>query len=177
VYIGDRWNSGNLNASLPVWLPITLTSTGTAAMSWFNNWGIDTSTGAATLPANRLIGTQSGRCLDITGASQSNGTAAEIWDCTGGVNQSFAPTLAGELRVYGTKCLEARGQGTTAGTTVDISDCTGGDHQKWMLSNDGTILGVQSRLCLDANGQATANGAKVQLWNCNGGGNQKWIRS
>ena len=79
--------------------------------------------------------------------------------------------------MYGNKCVEARGGANGAGTTVDISDCTGGNHQKWMLANDGTIVGVQSRLCLDVNGQATANGAKVQLWTCNGGANQKWTRS
>jgi Ricin-type beta-trefoil lectin domain/Glycosyl hydrolases family 43 len=177
VYVGDRWNSANLNASLPVWLPITLTSGGTAALSWYSSWGIDTAAGTITLAASRLIGSQSGRCLDITGAAQTNATPAEIWDCNGGANQTFAPNPAGELRVYGTKCLQARGQGSVAGTTVDIADCTGGNHQKWMLANDGTIVGVQSHLCLDVNGQATANGAKVQLWTCNGGANQKWTRA
>ena len=141
MYFGDRWNPSNLNASLPVWLPITLTSAGTAVLSWHSSWGIDAGTGAVTLTAGRLTGNQSGRCLDITGASQANGAAAELWDCNGGANQSFAPNTAGELRVYGSKCLEARGQGTTAGTTVDISDCTGGNHQKWMLANDGSVVG------------------------------------
>jgi len=176
VYVGDRWNPSNLNASVPVWLPITLTSAGRAVLSWHSSWGIDASTGAVALTAGRLSGNQSGRCLDITGASQANGTAAELWDCNGGANQTFAPNTAAELRVYGNKCLQARGQGTTAGTTVDISDCTGGDHQKWMLASDGSVVGAQSRLCLDANGQATANGTKVQLWTCNGGANQKWSR-
>ena len=32
VYVGDRWNSGDLYSSLPIWLPITLTSNGTAAL-------------------------------------------------------------------------------------------------------------------------------------------------
>jgi hypothetical protein len=59
---------------------------------------------------------------------------------------------------------------------VEIGDCNGGTHQKWMLSADGTIVGVQSRLCLDVNANATANGTKVQLWTCNGGANQKWTR-
>jgi hypothetical protein len=176
VYVGDRWNASNLNASLPVWLPITLTGGGTAALSWYSSWGLDATSGTVTLAASRLIGSQSGRCLDITGAAQANATPAEIWDCNGGTNQTFAPNPAGELRVYGTKCLEARGQGSSAGTVVDISDCTGGNHQKWMLANDGTVVGVQSRLCLDANGQATANGTKTQLWTCNGGANQKWTR-
>ena len=177
VYVGDRWNSGDLNSSVPVWLPITLTGSGTAALSWYPSWGIDTATGLTTLPSYRLAGSQSGRCLEITGGSTANGAATQIWDCTGGTNQTFAPTAAGELRVYGAKCLQPRGEGTTAGTAVEILDCTGSASQKWMLSNDSTIVGVSSRLCLDVNGQATANGTRVQLWTCNGGANQKWNRS
>lgn len=176
VYLGDRWNSGDLNSSLPVWLPITLTPSGTAALSWYPSWGIDTSTGAITLPTWRLTGVQSGRCLEISGTSSTNGATTQLWDCNGGTNQTFAPTTAAELRVYGSKCLQARNQGTTAGTAVEIWDCTGADNQKWMLGNDGTVVGVASRLCLDANGQATANGTRVQLWTCNGGANQKWNR-
>jgi hypothetical protein len=177
VYVGDRWNSGDLYSSLPVWLPITLTSNGTAALSWYPSWGLDTTTGEITLPTySRLTSNQSGRCLDIAGGAPTNGSTAQIWDCNGGAGQSYAPNTAGELRVFGSKCLEARGQATTAGTAVQVWDCNGGNNQKWMLSSDGTIVGVQSRLCLDVNGQATANGTKVQLWTCNGGNNQKWTR-
>ncbi|MDQ1307263.1 MAG: hypothetical protein QG671_3095 [Actinomycetota bacterium] len=176
VYIGDRWNAGDLNSSVPVWLPITLTGSGTAALSWYPSWGIDTATGLTTLPNGRLAGSQSGRCLEIAGGSTANGAATQIGDCTGGANQTFTPTTAGELRVYGGKCLQARGQGTSAGTVVETGDCSGSDSQKWMLSNDATVVGVSSRLCLDVNGQATANGTRVQLWTCNGGANQKWNR-
>jgi hypothetical protein len=176
VYLGDRWNAQDLNSSVPVWLPITLTGSGTAVLSWYPSWGIDTVTGLTTLPAGRLTGTQSGRCLDITGGSTTNGAATQIWDCDGGADQTFTPTTAGELRVNGGQCLQARGQGTTAGTAVEIWDCNGSDSQKWMLSNDATVVGVPSRLCLDVNGQATANGTRVQLWTCNGGANQKWKR-
>src|SRR5690349_6010511 len=56
VYVGDRWNASSLNASLPVWLPITLTSGGTAALSWYTSWGIDASSGTVTLAASRLTG-------------------------------------------------------------------------------------------------------------------------
>src|SRR3954468_507267 len=65
VYIGDRWNSNDLYSSLPVWLPITLSSTGTAALSWYPSWGIDIAAGTITLPNYRLTGTQSNRCLAI----------------------------------------------------------------------------------------------------------------
>jgi hypothetical protein len=175
VYIGDRWNSGDLNSSLPVWLPITLTSTGLAALNWYSSWGIDTTTGSLSLPTfKRLTGVQSSRCLTVAGGSSTNGATTQISDCADTAGQSFTPTGAAELRVYGTKCLQARNQGTTAGTAVEIWDCTGADSQKWMLSNDGTILAAQSRLCLDVNAQATANGTSVGLWTCNGGNNQKW---
>ena len=177
VYVGDRWNPGDLYSSLPVWLPITLTSTGTAALSWYPSWGVDTATGTITLPTYaRVTSNQSGRCLDIVGGAPTNGATTQIWDCNGAAGQSYAPNPAGELRVFGNKCLEARGQGTNAGTAVQVWDCNGGNHQKWMLSSDGAIVGVQSRLCLDVNAQATANGTRVQLWTCNGGANQKWTR-
>jgi hypothetical protein len=101
---------------------------------------------------------------------------AQIWDCNGGAGQTFTPTTAAELRVYGGKCLQARNQATTAGTAVEIADCAGSPGQRWMLSNDGTIISVQSRLCLDVNGQTTTNGTHVQLWTCNGQTNQKWNR-
>jgi hypothetical protein len=177
LYAGDRWNPGDLNSSLPVWLPITLTSSGTALLSWYPSWGIDTATGSTTLPAYRLTGAQSSRCLTVAGDSQTNGTATQIWDCTTRSGQVFAPNTAGELRAYGNKCLQPRGGGTSNGTVVEISDCTGNTNQKWLLSNDGAILSAPSRLCLDVNGNATANASTVQLWSCTGSSNQKWNRT
>src|SRR3954451_23864722 len=97
VFIGDRWNSGDLNPSLPVWLPITLTADGTAALSWYPSWGIDTTTGSITLPTyRRLAGNQSGRCLDIVGGAPINGSTTQISDCNNGAGQSSTPTAAGE---------------------------------------------------------------------------------
>jgi Ricin-type beta-trefoil lectin domain/Glycosyl hydrolases family 43 len=177
VYIGDRWNSGDLNSSLPVWLPITLTSGGTAALSWYGSWGIDTASGTVSLPSYRLAGNQSGRCLSVTGGSQANGATATIRDCDGAADQTYAPNQAGELRVYGNKCLEAFSQGTAAGTIVDIWDCNGGNNQKWTLNPNGTIVGLQSNLCLAPTGGSTANGALMVIASCTGATNQQWVRS
>ncbi|WP_240809538.1 RICIN domain-containing protein, partial [Microbispora catharanthi] len=47
-----------------------------------------------------LKGVGSGRCLDVSGASQANGAQAQIWDCNGQANQQWTSTSAGELRVY-----------------------------------------------------------------------------
>jgi dienelactone hydrolase len=123
--------------------------------------------------AVRALG--AGRCLDVPGSSQTNGTQTQIWDCTGGSGQTWTDNTAHELTVYGgTKCLDASGNGTSAGTRVIVWDCHGGTNQQWNLNPDGTVTGVQSGLCLDVTGASTANGALVQLWSCTGGSNQQW---
>jgi glucose/arabinose dehydrogenase len=119
----------------------------------------------------------SGDCLDVAGVSTDPGTQVQIWDCTGGLNQSWTHTAAGQLTVYSgglRRCLDAEGGGTSAGTSVIIWTCHGGANQQWQHNADGTITSVQSGLCLDVNGGGTANGTAVLLWNCHGGANQRW---
>ncbi|MFF0311195.1 RICIN domain-containing protein [Streptosporangium sp. NPDC004379] len=123
-----------------------------------------------------LKGVGSGRCLDVSGASQSNGAQVQIWDCNGQANQKWATTGAGELRVYGGKCLDVSGAGTADGTAVTIWDCNGQNNQKWRLNTDGSITAVGANKCLDVSGYGTANGTKVHIWTCHGGTNQKWTR-
>ncbi|WP_229691493.1 ricin-type beta-trefoil lectin domain protein, partial [Sphaerisporangium melleum] len=94
-------------------------------------------------PATSTIrGQASGRCLDVNGASQSNGAAAQIWDCNGQSNQQWTSNSASELRVYGNKCLDVNGAGTADGTAVIIWDCNGQNNQKWRFNSDGTITAV-----------------------------------
>ncbi|MGW3124187.1 ricin-type beta-trefoil lectin domain protein, partial [Streptomyces sp. NPDC001107] len=59
---------------------------------------------AATSGALRGVG--SGRCLDVPGAGQADGTLLQIWDCTGGTNQQWTLTDSNQLTVYGNKCLD-----------------------------------------------------------------------
>ncbi|WP_328458091.1 non-reducing end alpha-L-arabinofuranosidase family hydrolase [Amycolatopsis sp. NBC_00438] len=128
---------------------------------------------AAADVTGALRGAGSGRCLDVSNASQADGALLQIYDCSGGANQQWTSTSAGQLTVYGGKCLDVPGS-ATAGTRVQIWTCHGGANQQWRVNSDGTIAGVQSGLCLDVTGAATANGTAVELWTCNGGGNQKW---
>jgi hypothetical protein len=123
-----------------------------------------------------IVGAQSNRCIDVSGASTTNGAQVQLWDCHGGGNQRWTYGAGRELRVYGGKCLDAFGAGTTNGTAAIIWDCHGGTNQQWILNANGTITGVHSGLCLDANGTGTANGTRIQLWACHGGGNQQWSR-
>jgi hypothetical protein len=128
--------------------------------------------------SGRLVGTGSGRCLDVTGVSQNLGTPLQLWDCNGQVNQLWHQTAAGELRVYNdTRCLDASNRGTANGTRIIIWSCNGQTNQQWRFNSDGSITGVQSGRCLDVSNAATANGTAVQLWDCNGQTNQRWTLS
>ncbi|MEU8059042.1 RICIN domain-containing protein, partial [Microbispora bryophytorum] len=132
----------------------------------------------ASAAAAPLVSAQSGRCLDVTGNTDAQGTGLQIWDCNGQANQAFEFTSSGELRTFnGTRCVDAYGQGTTNGTQVVIWSCNGQNNQKWHLNGDGTITGTQSGLCLDVSNYGTANGSVVQLWACHGQANQKWTTS
>ncbi|BBC34875.1 Alpha-galactosidase [Streptomyces graminofaciens] len=121
-----------------------------------------------------ITGTGSGRCADLNDNTITNGTDAQLWDCSGGQNQVFTHTSRKELVVYGNKCLDAWDRGTSNGTRVVIWDCHGGTNQQWNVNSDGTIVNVNSGLCLDAYNAATTNGTKLVLWTCNGQNNQKW---
>ncbi|OKJ22533.1 1,4-beta-xylanase [Streptomyces sp. CB00316] len=122
-----------------------------------------------------IKGVASGRCIDIPASSTTtNGTQAQLWDCSGQANQRWTHTAGKQLKTHGGKCLDAQRKGTTNGTAVVIWDCNGGANQQWNTNANGSITGVQSGLCLDAIGAATANGTKIQLHACGGVGNQKW---
>ncbi|WP_329031743.1 non-reducing end alpha-L-arabinofuranosidase family hydrolase [Streptomyces sp. NBC_01725] len=131
-------------------------------------------TPAQAAASGALRGVGSGRCLDVPGAVQTDGTYLQIHDCWNGTNQQWTLTDANQLTVYGNKCLDVPGHATTAGTRVQIWSCSGGANQQWRVNSDGTVVGVESGLCLEVVGAGTANGTAVQLWTCNGGGNQKW---
>jgi poly(3-hydroxybutyrate) depolymerase len=121
-----------------------------------------------------IVGTGSGRCIDVPGSSSTNGTQMQLWDCHGGTNQRWTYSANRQLMVYGNKCLDANGQGTSNGTAVIIWDCNGQSNQQWNVNANGSITGVQSGLCVDVSGASTANGARIQLWSCHGGSNQQW---
>ncbi|MEU9996491.1 endo-1,4-beta-xylanase [Streptomyces sp. NPDC050848] len=125
--------------------------------------------------SGQIKGVASGRCLDVPGASTTDGTQLNLWDCNNRTNQQWTHTAEGELRVYGDKCLDAAGTGN--GAKVQIYSCWGGDNQKWRLNSDGSIVGVQSGLCLDAAANSTANGTLIQLYSCWNGSNQRWTRT
>ncbi len=114
-----------------------------------------------------LLGAGSGRCMDVSGPSNANGTAIQLWDCNGGSNQQWTYSSAGELKVSiggVTKCVG--GSSTANGTQMVIWTCDGSDNQKWAATSDGEFVEVSSHKCLDATGYGTTNGTKIQIYDC-----------
>ena len=120
--------------------------------------------------AGRIVGAQSGRCIDVPNASHNNGTRVQLYDCNGQTNQAWTLTSSKQLTVYGTMCLDAAGSGN--GSAVQIYSCSGQANQQWNVNSNGTITGVQSGRCLDVWG--TGNGQQVQIYDCNGQANQRF---
>ncbi|MFG1615750.1 lectin [Nonomuraea wenchangensis] len=133
--------------------------------------------GAPGSTAGAIRGVGSGRCLDVSGAAQTNGTPVQIYDCNGQANQRWEATGAAELRVYGGKCLDVSGRGTADGTQVVIWDCNGQNNQQWRFNADGSITAIGANKCLDVPNYSTANGVRLQIWSCNGAANQRWTRT
>ncbi|NVJ20757.1 PQQ-dependent sugar dehydrogenase [Myxococcus sp. AM011] len=128
---------------------------------------------AAVTAGTRLIGVQSGRCLDVSQNSQTSGQGLNIYDCHAQANQRFLFTPEGELRVFdGAWCVQPAT--ASAGGRAVISACTGAANQRWVRNSNGTVVHTATSLCLDVSGQATANSSPVAVWNCNGQTNQQW---
>ncbi|MFF5175829.1 non-reducing end alpha-L-arabinofuranosidase family hydrolase [Micromonospora sp. NPDC000089] len=122
--------------------------------------------------AGRIVGVQSGRCVDVPNYTQTNGTRVQLYDCNGQSNQQWTYTAGRQLTVFGGKCLDANAKGTANGTAIIIWDCNGQSNQQWNVNANGTITGVQSGRCLDVWG--AGNGQQIQLYDCNGQANQQW---
>ncbi len=127
--------------------------------------------------AKALAGRQSGLCLDVSGASQTNGSRTILWTCYPGSSQQWvfpAVGTTGTIRVYGAKCLDALWGGTHDGEPVGIWDCWGGVNQQWTVSAAGDVINAATGRCLDATDFGTRAGTVLQLWTCYGSLNQRW---
>ncbi|MFF6793591.1 RICIN domain-containing protein [Streptomyces filamentosus] len=145
--------------------------------------------GAATLPAAgssyQLVVKKSGKCLDVPGASRSNGAKLQQWGCTANSPwQRFTLTSAGSgvytlVGVDSKLCIDVPAGSTAGGTQVVQWSCGAGKaNQQWRLVPSGTgsyqVVNVKSGLCLSDQGASTANGAAVIQETCTHNSNKQW---
>ncbi|MBT2442680.1 RICIN domain-containing protein [Streptomyces sp. ISL-36] len=131
-----------------------------------------------------LINHATGKLLDVTGASTSDGAPVGVYQPTTGSNQSWtfrgtAPdTWKTLIPRHSGKCLDVSGAATSDGAAVLQYGCNGGTNQKWSLRSTGggyvNVVARHSGKCLDVSGASSADGAQIFQYGCNGGTNQEW---
>jgi peptidoglycan hydrolase-like protein with peptidoglycan-binding domain len=124
-----------------------------------------------TTDGYKIVGQGSGRCLDVTGESRSNGAAMQIWGCHGRPNQRWR-FENGLVKIYDNKCLDVTGYATGDGSRVEIYECHGSSNQQWRYENG--MIKIYENKCLDVKAYATHDGAAVEIYECHGGSNQQW---
>ncbi|MFJ8113974.1 glycosyl hydrolase family 95 catalytic domain-containing protein [Streptomyces sp. NPDC096132] len=132
----------------------------------------------------KLVNRKSGKVLDVSGASTSNGAAVIQYAWSGSANQRWklVPDYDGSFRlsnVNSGKVLDNPGGSTSAGTALDQYADTNSGNQWWKLVPSATdgyyrLVNIKSGLCADVQSGSTADGAKIIQWSTNGGANQDW---
>lgn len=125
----------------------------------------------------------SGKALDVSGASQDNGGDVIQWDYSGTDNQQWRIVEVSKGTYYmfnknSGKMLDVNGKSIFNGADIIQWQCNGGDNQLWQLMNVGSgyykIVSVKSGKALDVLDESTANGGDVIQWDYWGGDNQQW---
>jgi len=134
----------------------------------------------------RMTSRLSGKVVDVSQQSTSDGGNVDQWTWNGGQNQQWSFVDAGVGSGYlnivnfnSGKCLDVSQQSTADGANVDQWTCNGGQNQQWQWVAHGSyfqLIGRQSGKCLDVYQSSTADGANLDIWTCNGGQNQDWTR-
>jgi hypothetical protein len=131
-----------------------------------------TATSGGGTPRTGPITGIGGKCVDVAGASPTDGTQIQLFTCNGTGAQQWTVGTDGTVTALG-KCLDVAGGGTANGTKVQLFTCNGSAAQQWQ-SAGAELINPQSGRCLDATGVSSADRTPLQIWDCGGGTNQQW---
>jgi hypothetical protein len=120
-----------------------------------------------------IVSYGSGRCIDVSGGSSSDGARLEIMDCTGAARQTWKFMTDGTVRAMG-KCMDVNGGSRDDTAWIQLVTCNGTGAQQFVLNSSHDLVNIQADKCVDVTDGATANGTYLQQWTCTGGQNQKW---
>jgi glucosylceramidase len=154
-------NWGNQSFTYPLPAATSATFTWSGAQSG----GPSTSTGPITGLA--------GKCVDVAGANAANGTAVQLYTCSGSAAQQWTVGTDGTIRALG-KCLDVVDRSTANGAKVQLWDCAGGANQQWTYTTGHDLVNPAANKCLDVTDNNAGDGTRLQIWDCTGGANQKW---
>lgn len=162
--VNINWSGQKVTTSLPAHTSATYV--------WKAGVGGGGTTNPPTTGTSQVKHTDGGRCMEVAGGVNANGTAVQLWDCdANNANQKWTFASNGTITWNG-KCLGVAGGAATDGAKAVIWNCDGAANQKWTRNSDGTIRSMGK--CLDVTDGLNANGTKLQIWGCSSGPNQRW---
>jgi hypothetical protein len=135
-----------------------------------------------------LIAKHSGLCLDVAGASMSDGAKINQYPCGGGWNQGFVINPAGDGRyqivnLQSKKCLEIpAGSVGVLGAQLQQSNCVpNASNQTWYIDDAGgdalALRSLANNNCIDIQGVALGANVPATTYTCSGGANQMFRRT
>ncbi len=130
-----------------------------------------------------LVNRNSGKALDVNGASTADGTGLIQWTRSNAYNQQFqfVDSGGGYYRLkarHSGKVVDVNGASTADGAQlVQWSDHDGTNQQFQLVDSDSGYVRMVNRnsgKVIEVAGLSTADGAGVQQWSDWNGGNQQW---
>jgi uncharacterized repeat protein (TIGR03803 family) len=131
-----------------------------------------------------IVSRNSGKCLDVFGASTDAGASAIQWVCHGGANQQWRlqPAGGGAFQIiarHSGQALDVYGALLDDVTPIIQWPVHGGDNQAWMLESESEghvrIVARHSGKAMDVEFASTDDGARVIQYTPHGNANQQWL--
>ena len=131
-----------------------------------------------------IVSRNSGKCLDVYGASMDAAASVIQWVCHGGENQQWRlePAGGGVFRIiarHSGQVLDVYGELLDDVTPIIQWPAHGGDNQAWTLepASNGYVFIVarHSSKVLDVEFASPDDGARVIQYTVHGGANQQWL--
>jgi hypothetical protein len=132
----------------------------------------------------RVVNRNSGKVMDVIGASTVNNAEVKQWTWNGGANQkwAFQDAGGGYVRIVNQnsgRCLDVASASTADGANIIQFACGSGTNQQWQQQAGGGFVQLVARhsgKCLDVVNAGTGDGADIQQFTCGSGTNQQWSR-
>jgi hypothetical protein len=151
------------------------------------NLAKSTFSGFTTAPVSgsyyKVLNKNSGKSLDVAGASLVNGGNVDQWAYTNADQEKwqFVDLGTGYWKIVNKKSglvLDVNGASTADGANVQQWGYSGGTNQQWQIVDLGNgvykLLARHSGKALEVSGGSTADGANVRQWTYQSGTNQQW---
>ncbi len=128
----------------------------------------------------RLVNRNSGKALDVNGASTADGAKVVQWTSSGSANQQWQllPNADGSSRLSARHSGRLLSGGTVQGEQLEQRADAGTDNQWWKVVDAGggyvQLVNVRTGWYADVDGGSKSDGAKVIQWQANGAANQQW---